>query len=143
MSELSDYIQNTVVRGECCCGQCSDAVADPENHQPNGHVADVFFFKVAANPDNPPQEDDLRRLAAEHKGEYGDCNPFDNKEHSFIELGGWLGDQGLALMFMGAAALTGIVDVLSPKMLPGLPDDLMQMMAGQGMVSINAKTQGA
>ena len=78
-----------------------------------------------------------RRLIADSKqGEFGDMDPFDGQEHSYIEVGGWIGDQGQALTLMGLGAVLGLWKVMTPKMLPGLPDDLMQMMAGRGMVSI-------
>lgn len=138
MSDLIDYVLATTIRGDCTCGRCADA--PQQLNQPSGHTVDVFFFRVAANPTNPPEAEELRRLTGTHRGEFGECDPFDGTEHSYIELGGWIGDQGIALMFMGASALAGITDVLEPrKLLPGLPEGLYQAMAGQGMVAINTK----
>lgn len=131
---LTDYVQAFAIRGACTCGRCSDSARGPEKHQPNGHTADVYFFQVAAA--SGADADTLRRLVDEHKGESCECNPLDRCEHSYIELGGWIGDQGLALMLMGLGAVLGLWRMLTPKMLPGLDKDLMDMMAGRGMVSI-------
>lgn len=131
MGTLVDYVRTFAIRGACTCGKCCDSGPEPEKHQPNGHTADVYFFQVAAAPG--ADADTLRRFIAEHKGE---CNPLDRCEHSYIELGGWIGDQGLALMLMGLGTVLGLWKMLTPKLLPGLDKELMDMMAGQGMVSI-------
>ena len=134
MITLGEYVRKFAIRGACTCGKCIDASPNPEKHQPNGPTADVYFFRVAAAPGVDANM--LRRLIGEHKGNYGKCNPLDRCEHSYIELGGWIGDQGLALMLMGLGSILGIWKILTPKMLPGLDKELMDMMAGQGMVSI-------
>lgn len=134
MTSLVDYVQAFVIRGACTCGKCCDSGPQPEKHQPDGHTADVYFFQVAAAPEADASA--LRRLIAEHKGVFGECNPLDGHDHSYIELGGWIGDQGLALMLMGLGTVLGLWQMLTPKMLPGLNKNLMDMMAGHGMVSI-------
>lgn len=130
---IVDYVMSHTDRGECNCGRCLDRGDKPD---PTGHVADVFFFKVAAK--SSPTKADFKSLARQHKGSYGAVDPFDGKEHSYIELGGWIGDQGVAMQFMGLGALLGLFRLMTPKMLPGLPADLMSQMAGAGMVSIQA-----
>lgn len=49
MQELYDFIDRYAERGDCRCGHCIDAPADPK--QPQGHTADMVFFKVAAKTD--------------------------------------------------------------------------------------------
>lgn len=125
---LTDYVLAHTDRGECRCGKC---IPDPE-----GHTADVYFFPVAIR--NAPSLDEFKALTAAHRGEFTECDPFDGKEHSYIELGGWIGDQGLAMQYMGLGALLGAFTLLTPKLLP-IPKELQDQMAGAGMVSIQAK----
>lgn len=134
MITLVEYVHACAIRGACTCGRCCDSGPEPEKHQPNGHTADVYFFQVAATQD--ADADTLCRLIGEHKGTFNECDPLDRCEHSYIELGGWIGDQSLALMLMGLGTVLGLWRMLTPKMLPGLDKGLMDQMAGQGMVSI-------
>jgi hypothetical protein len=134
---LSEYVRSHSIRGACCCGRCVDAPTEPEEHQPNGHTADVYFFKVSA--ESTARHEDLIEEIKQHRGEFVECDPLDGKEHSFIELGGWIGDQGMALMLMGLGNILGLWNLMTPNMLPGLPKDLADIMAGQGMVTIQAK----
>jgi hypothetical protein len=107
MQELIDYIVTYAERGACQCGKCIDAPANPELHQPNGHTADVGFFKVKAR-DGADAEKLKQLIKANKQGEFCEADPFDGAPHSFIELGAWLGDQGLALMLMGLGAVLGL-----------------------------------
>lgn len=132
MKKLADYVRTFAIRGACTCGKCCDSGPEPEKAQPNGHTADVYFFQVAAAPEADTET--LRQLIVEHKGVFGECNPLDRGEHSYIELGGWIGDQSLALMLIGLGVVLGLWGILTPKMLPGLDKELMDMMAGQGLV---------
>lgn len=123
------------------CGKCIDAPSNPEDHQPvSSHTADVQFFKVALcnqTVDKKQLRDKLREILSNHVGEFNDINLLDGKEHSFIEIGGYVGDQGLALTLMGLGELIGMWELLTPnKMLPSLPDEFKMQMAGQGMVTI-------
>lgn len=43
--QLAKYIIDHCIRGACTCGKCIDAPA--KKFQPDGHTADVQFFKVA------------------------------------------------------------------------------------------------
>jgi hypothetical protein len=104
---------------------------------PSGHSADLMFFPVVAR--NAPDAETFRQLTKSHSGVFGPCDPFDGKEHGYMELGGWIGDQGLALQYMGLGALLGVFKLLTPKtVMPFLPPDLQMQMAGQGMVTIQA-----
>jgi len=131
-----DYVLAHTERGECQCGKCFDKGTHPD---PEGHTVDLGFFKVAAK-DNPDKAEFLR-LTKEHQGEFGDCNPVDGKDHSYLELGGWIGSQGVAVQYMGLGALLGIFHTLSPAMLGIKPDDpLYQEMLGMGFLSVQAIT---
>lgn len=136
MSELIKYVMKHTERGACTCGRCADAPADPK--QPTGHTADLIFFKVAAK-DNPDAET-LRKLVKEHVGDYGPCDLFDGKDHSYLEVGGFVGDQGLAMMLMGLGSILGLWKLLTPRTVFGnlLPDATVQQMAGAGYVSVQA-----
>lgn len=139
LTELQNYVRRNAKRGPCTCGRCADAVPDPETKQPVGHTADLVFFEVAAEP--TANTDELKRLVQENKkGEFGDLDLFDGKDHSYIEVGGWIGDQGLGLMLMGLGAVLGLWKLLTPrKVFPGLPEDMVKKMAGAGYVSVIAE----
>ena len=144
MKELYEYMQKHAERGECRCGKCLDRVEHPEQYQPGGHTADVVFFKVAAKADEhgtPASADELKALVkANVKGAYGDVDLFDGKEHNYLELGGWIGDQGAALTLMGLGTVLGLWRLLTPSSVFGnlIPDDLKQQLAGAGMIAVTA-----
>lgn len=131
---IVQYVIDHTERGECNCGKCLDRGEKPD---PTGHVADLVFFKVAAT--NSPTAEEFTRLAKEHAGDFCECDPFDGNEHGYMELGGWIGDQGLAMQFMGLGSLLGVFTLVSPKMF-GMPDELALQMAGGGFLAIQAKT---
>lgn len=137
MTPLVDYVLNHTERGECNCGQCADR---GENPDPQGHTIDLGFFKVAAK--NNPDKDMFLQLSGAHNGEFGECDPLDGGEHSYMELGGWIGDQGLAMQYMGLGVLLGVFNLLSPAMLGITSDDpLFMQMLGSGFLSIQAERQ--
>ncbi|HUT57032.1 MAG TPA: hypothetical protein VNA25_04045, partial [Phycisphaerae bacterium] len=139
MNSLGDWIRTMVERGECNCGQCIDRGNKPD---PSGHTADVAFFKVATRLG--AEAETLRALVQQHKAVFGaELDPFDGQEHNYIELGGWLGDQGLALMFMGAMSLLGLAELLTPDSVLGdrVDAEMKALLAGRGMVSIRTKLQ--
>jgi hypothetical protein len=127
-------------RGECNCGKCFDRGNKPD---PEGHTADVHFFKVAAA--NDPDPEVFKQLTREHKGAFAECDPFDGNEHNYIELGGWLGDQGMALLYMGLGSVLGLFTLLTPKSVLGdaIDDAFANQLAGIGMVAIKAKPMAA
>ena len=61
-------------------------------------------------------------LTQKHRGEFGDCDPMDGGEHNYMELGGWIGDQGIAMQYMGLGVLLGVFNLLSPAMLGLTPE---------------------
>ena len=135
MQELREFVMTHAERGTCRCGKCVDHPG--KDQQPEGHTVDMVFFEVSAK--NEPNAERLRELITKNKhGDFCDLDPWDGKEHSYIEVGGWIGDQGLALMLMGLGAVLGLWPLFTPKMLSGLSgfDDLIQHLAGAGMVTI-------
>lgn len=101
--------------------------------------ADLVFFKVAmiGNPD--PTE--LRSLIRSHPGEYGDVDLFDGNEHSYLELGGWIGSQELALTLMGLGSLMKLWQLLTPKNMLGThaTPEVARTLAEKGLITISAE----
>lgn len=100
--------------------------------------SDVVFFKVKAT--NDASADELIIAIKEHKGIHCELNPLDGNEHNYIDLGGWLDSQELALRIMGIGYELGLWDLLTPKKMLGeaLPDDVEQKLAGSGLITIKA-----
>ncbi len=129
---LSDYVSEHAERGACTCGKCCDAPENPGEKQPQGHTVNLTFFEVAAKGGD--KDEFLSLVRAEHAGW------LDGKEHSYLQVGGDMGDQGIALMTIGLGHLLGAWKAMSPDtLMPFLPPDLKQQMAGQGMVSLCCK----
>jgi len=132
---LIDYVTGHVERGACQCGQCIDAVKNPESKQPKGHTADLMFFKVKMV--NNPDATEFKSLA---KREFPHW--FDGREHSYLQTGGDIGDQGLALITMGLGKLLGVWELLTPNsLLPFIDEGMKMEMAGKGYISIKAKKE--
>lgn len=146
MKDLTQYVIAHTSRGECQCGRCADKgnAPDPVSPIPDhrfDHTADMIFFKVCIQ--NDPKKDELKKLISEHKGAFNEVDLFDGQEHNYMELGGWIGDQGLALQFMALTSLVGLTELMTPlTMLPGiLPQDLVMQMAQTGYVAVRAQKE--
>ena len=134
MNELAKYVYDHTERGECRCGKCADVGNSPD---PTGHTIDMVFFKAAAKGN--PTLDEFKRLTSESKdGDFASVDPFDGKEHNYMELGAWIGDQGLAMLYMALGVSLGAFKLFSPAML-GLDGTMALQIAGMGMLSIQAK----
>lgn len=129
MTRLVDYVLKNATRGDCTCGKCCDA---PEcNCQPNPDTVDLIFFKVARLDGD--KDEFLELVKAEHP------QWLDGLEHGFMEVGGDVGDQGVALMTIGLGHLLGAWKCLSPDtMMPFLDKETKMQMAGQGMIALQA-----
>ncbi len=131
MNDLIKYITENAIRGDCTCGRCVDSAVDPQ--QPSGHTVDLTFFKVAAQPE--AKAEDLLALVRTTAPHW-----LDGAEHSYLQVGGDLGDQGLALMVIGLGQITGAWKALCPEtMAPFLPDEMKRQMAGMGMISLQTE----
>lgn len=130
MSNLIDFAVKHTERGACQCGQCFDAPPDPEKHQPTGHTADLMFFKVS--PKGDPSAGVFYTLVQEEFPHW-----LDGKEHSYLQIGGDVGDQGIALMIMGLGSLLGVWKLLTPNsVMPFLDEATKMQMAGSGYITI-------
>ncbi len=138
---LYEYVTEFTERGACQCGRCLDAPPNPAGKQPMGHTADLIFFKVKAK--DGADRETLLELVKAHPGDYGPVNLLDGKEHSYLEIGGFVGDQGVALMLMGLGAILGLWRLMTPRSILGAActDELAQQMAGMGYVAIQAEAR--
>lgn len=129
---LAEYVLKHAVRGACTCGSCIDAPLNPEQCQPEGHTADLVFFKVAQKEE--PDSAAFRTLVQEEFPRW-----LDGEEHSYLEMGGDMGGQAVALVTMGLGHLLGVWQLLTPRnLMPFLPEDMQMEMAGRGMITIKA-----
>jgi len=137
-TSLNNYVRLHVQRGACRCGQCIDAPKNPELKQPQGtHTADMIFFSVSAI-ENPDKEDFIALVRAEFP------RWLDGEEHNYLEMGGDMGDQGIALMTMGLGHILKVWTLITPKIMFGAyspiselanPELIMQM-AQSGYITI-------
>lgn len=141
MDNLAKYVIEHCARGACTCGRCIDAPA--EKFQPDGHTADVQFFKVVlkngslTDADKEIMKKDFIQLIKNHRGVYKDINLFSGDEYNFVEIGGWIGDQSLALMLMGMGELLGIWKVTTPdRIAHEYSEDTRRMLAEAGFILI-------
>lgn len=134
---LREYVVKNVIRGACTCGRCVDAPENPEEKQPSGHTADLIFFKVAQNFAGDADVGAFRALVEEEYPHW-----LDGTEHSYLEIGADVGDQGLALMTMGLGELLGVWKLLTPEsIMPFLGRDLKLRMAQTGMITIRVQLE--
>ena len=146
VQKIRDFLERNIVRGECTCGKCVDAGSEPEKHQPEGHTVDMAFFQVAFREDifqkavregmtDPvlKEADELRELITKNFPQY-----FDGNEHSYLEVGADMDDQGTALMLIGAGHLLGLWKAMTPTTVLGdlISDEMKMQMAGMGMISL-------
>ena len=129
MNQLYNYVQEHTLRGACTCGKCFDAGENPDENQPTGHTVNLTFFKVAAPT---ADKDTLKRIVEENYPAL-----LDGQEHNYLEIGGELGDQGMALMLIGLGGVVGLWQALSPDtLMPMMDEATKQRMAGLGMVTM-------
>ena len=125
MQELIQYVVDHTERGECQCGRCLDK--GPDRAAPE-HSVNVHFFWVSVKGD--PKQEDLRRLL---ERDYPDLGRLRGGP-SYIELGGVLGDQGVALCLIGLGKLVGLWKAVTPEKL-GFSGAQAGQLAGQGFVN--------
>lgn len=141
VNDLAKYVIKHCIRGDCIYGECTDIHA--EKFQPDGYTIDIQFFKVAlrnsdlTGTDKEIIKNDFLRLIKGHKGVYRDIDILDGEEHSFIDIGAWIGDQGIALTLMGMGELLGIWNVITPnRLVPDYSKETRDMLAGAGYILI-------
>jgi len=130
---LSAFIRRNFVRGECQCGQCAAPAPDARPPAAPIHSADLVFFQISA-----VQSEISKPLVRETFLELVSPSWMDGNEHGYIEIGGDVGDQGLALTVMGAGAILGVWHLLTPLSILGsaISRDTGLRMAGSGMVTV-------
>lgn len=97
---------------------------------------DVGFFHVVVNG---AREDAFIRLTTEHQSDVK-IDPLENQMLSYIDIGAWIGDQGLALQWMAIAKHFGLVDLHTPRSIfPDLSDEENQTMCGKGLILCKGK----
>jgi len=135
---LMDYVRAHTDRGQCQCGLCIDFDPSDDPERLGEHTVNMTFFKMVAK--DSPDADKLRELINNHKPTFtGEINLFDGKEHNYIELGAWIGDQGAAIALIGLGKILGLWSALTPdSIMPDLPDDLKMKMAQGGMVALQS-----
>ena len=106
-------------------------------------AVDVVFFKVLKKDTADAAQ--LAVLVREHSGAYGDIDLFDGKEHSYINIGAWLGSQQDALALIGLGTSLGLWQLLSPKtgLGPDIDESTERLLAGKGLVSMPAPAASA
>jgi len=109
----------------------------------NPQAANLVFFDVVAGPGASGAE--LRELLTASTDSYPTTMLFDGDEHSYIEIGGWLGSQQLALRLMGLGTLLEVWQLLSPRTMLGndIPAETERKMAEMGLLSIQARVPAA
>lgn len=127
-TKMNDLVEYTISH--------SDMIEQKQNQEEN--VADMIFFSVKLK--NNADANKLEHLIKEIKrGVHCDVNIMDGSEHGYIEIGGWIGDQRLALMLMGIGSLLGLWKLLTPRtLIPQIDDEIAKKMAGCGYVSIQS-----
>lgn len=133
---LIEYVQAFSNRGECQCDECIDKRKD----QILEHSVEVGFFNVALSPykgELPTKEGLIAKIKA-HKGAFSEVNLFDGKEHNYMELGGWIGEQSVALQLMGMCQLLDAGQVFTPKKILGkfFDEETAIQLAQQGMLTL-------
>lgn len=125
MSAITDFIEKH-----------AEQIEKPETGSIN-----MEFFHVRII--NKPDVKTFVTLTNQHRGEFGASNPLDGTEQNYIKLGGWVGDQGLAMLYMAIGIHLQLFKLLSPtSMMPQLPEETRKAMAGQGMVAVQATAMG-
>lgn len=104
----------------------------------------IEFFDV--NYSDAVDAPTLRELVENaHAGEFGtNFDLFDGTEKNYMQLGAWIGDQGIAMQLMALGAHLKLWQLLSPStMLPAeTPAKVKEQMAGMGMISIVVAKEG-
>lgn len=95
---------------------------------------DLACVKVTGNVD----AENFRSLLSQNvAGCFGDIDFSEPNERGFIEIGGWIGDQGLALRFMALGSSLGVFKLLTPSiMIPGIDAETANGIARNGMVTV-------
>ena len=120
MQKLDDYVRNRTIQVELGAGD-----------------VDVGFFGVKVL-EGTDKEQFAELVEDSVVGAFTSIDVLNaGRVLNYIELGGWIGDMGIALCFMAMGTHLGLFKMLSPdELMPNLTDDLKKEMLGMGMLSI-------
>ena len=90
-----------------------------QDAKPGKNSVDMFFFHVKL-PKEKTEEmiNKFKELSTNWEGDFAEMDPFDGEEHSYIEVGAWIGDQHIALRYIALGELLGFWKVMQPNLLP-------------------------
>lgn len=134
MSNLQDFVLRHVYCKDDTPPDNWDVVKLFERHD-----VDMYFFKVSLKSDLPSVEEFVQ-LTKDHISHYDVSSPLEPTEHSYIEVGAWIGDQALGMLYMALGSMLGLWKIMHPGMILNInnPEEkvLADRMAGAGYVSI-------
>ena len=113
-------------------------VAHTQVAPPAQSAQDIMFLGVDIVGEPDPEL--LKSLLQEHAGEFAEVSILDGEEHGYIELGGWLGSQELALRLMALGSALGLWQLLTPRTVLGeyVDEETVRMLADKGMITVVA-----
>lgn len=143
-TSLHQFILDHTERGACKCGRCVDKDNIPD---PRGHTVHMTFMMVSLRGDEPRETmaDEFKTLSREWPGDPDTwdgsaLDVLDGEWRNYMQLGAWLGDQGLALQYMALGTLLDVFDLISPAIKwPDVPEDVANTMAANGLLLVRAK----
>jgi hypothetical protein len=105
--------------------------------EPQEGFADLGFMCVGAAP--TACADEFKALMKGLRGSVS-LDLFDHQEHSYIEIGSYVGSQEVALIAMGLGSALNIWQLLSPKTVIQMDNrsEIGSLMIGNGMLSVIA-----
>lgn len=118
----------------------ADAVRSNTLPSHEDDAVNMHFFKVSLTEMCTLTAEELKAMiVAAEVGYYGDI-PLKRllSGPSYIEIGAWIGDQGLAMHFMALGNILGLWDIIIPETL-GITGKQADEMAGMGFVMIGPK----
>ena len=102
-------------------------------------VIDNGIMKLALKPRESIDRAAVLGALADHDGVHCLCDFLDGAEHSYMEIGAWVGDQHGALGLMSLLEHLGVGEVLHPaKVMPQLGAEMHARMIGAGYVTFKA-----
>lgn len=120
-----------------------DATACVDRDQDAPMLVDMHFFKVLISETFDAQQwrDTFTRFVKEGHGEFGPVTAERvSAGPSYIEWGGWIGDQGLAMRVMACGHRARLWDVSTPRTL-GVEGPEADQLAGGGYVMTSGWTR--
>lgn len=99
----------------------------------------MIFFRVSKVGE--PTAEEFERLTKEKKGAFVELDPLDGKEYGYMELGAWIGDQGLAMQYMALGAMLNLFNLISPVTVFQLDsnDPKAMKLVGAGFLAVIKK----